>query len=138
MGRRVPSVPGVWSLVGQMFLLQVIVVVLLVAAAVVALVLQARDESTWGAHNRSLAVAEVFANSPGIEEALRSGDPTAVLQPGSRRPARGRSPSRPTGDGPRHVPTGSCTDSTSPSLSSTARARSMVLRLTPWALMSFV
>lgn len=62
-------------------MLQVVIVLLLVVSAVVALVLQVRHDSTQEARNRSLAVAETFANSPGIREALRSAHPTAVLQP---------------------------------------------------------
>ncbi|MFE4411515.1 SpoIIE family protein phosphatase [Streptomyces sp. NPDC056821] len=69
------------SVAGQVFLLQVAIVVLLVAAAVVALVLQVRHDSDQEARNRSLAVAETFANAPGIREALAAPDPTAVLQP---------------------------------------------------------
>lgn len=62
-------------------MLQVAIVLLLVVSAVVALVLQVRHDSTLEAHNRSLAVAETFANAPGTVEALRSPDPTALLQP---------------------------------------------------------
>ncbi|MEV8592743.1 SpoIIE family protein phosphatase [Streptomyces sp. NPDC052012] len=69
------------SVAGQVFVLHVVIVVLLVVAAVVALVLQVRRDSTQEARNRSLAVAETFANSPGIVEALDAPDPTAVLQP---------------------------------------------------------
>ncbi|NJP48811.1 SpoIIE family protein phosphatase [Streptomyces sp. SBST2-5] len=69
------------SVAGQVFVLHVVIVVLLVAAAVVALVLQVRRDSINEARSRSLAVAETFANSPGIVEALQSPDPTAVLQP---------------------------------------------------------
>ncbi|MFJ8857900.1 SpoIIE family protein phosphatase [Streptomyces sp. NPDC102451] len=69
------------SLAGQVFLLQVAIVVLLVAASVAALVLQSRADSEREARNRSVAVAETFANSPGVEAALQSPDPTAVLQP---------------------------------------------------------
>lgn len=64
-----------------MFVLQLVIVLLLVAAAVVALVLQVRHDSSVEARNRSLAVAETFANAPGTREALSSPDPTAVLQP---------------------------------------------------------
>ncbi|MDQ0947414.1 serine phosphatase RsbU (regulator of sigma subunit)/anti-sigma regulatory factor (Ser/Thr protein kinase)/PAS domain-containing protein [Streptomyces phaeochromogenes] len=64
-----------------MFVLQVVIVLLLVVAAVVALVLQVRHDSTQEATNRSLAVAETFANAPGTREALSASDPTAVLQP---------------------------------------------------------
>jgi serine phosphatase RsbU (regulator of sigma subunit)/PAS domain-containing protein/anti-sigma regulatory factor (Ser/Thr protein kinase) len=69
------------SVAGQVFVLHLMIVLLLVVAAVVALVLQVRRDSTQEARNRSLAVAETFANAPGIIEALDSPDPTAVLQP---------------------------------------------------------
>ncbi|NGO09065.1 SpoIIE family protein phosphatase [Streptomyces sp. HC44] len=69
------------SVAAQVFLLQVVVVLMLVVAAVAALVLQVRHDSTQEARNRSLAVAETFANAPGTREALRGSDPSAVLQP---------------------------------------------------------
>ncbi|MFJ2608483.1 SpoIIE family protein phosphatase [Streptomyces sp. NPDC091279] len=69
------------SVAAQVFLLQVFVVLLLVVAAVVALVLQVRHDSTDEARNRSVAVAEAFANAPGTRAALSSPDPTAILQP---------------------------------------------------------
>ncbi len=72
---------GVHSLAGQMFLLQSAVVLLVVAAALVALVVQAQRGSMTDARRRTLAVAESFADSPGILAALASPDPTAVLQP---------------------------------------------------------
>ncbi len=65
----------------QVFLLQAAIVVLLVVAAVVAVVLQVRADTHREARNRSLAVAEAFANSPGTAEALAAPDPSAVLQP---------------------------------------------------------
>jgi serine phosphatase RsbU (regulator of sigma subunit)/PAS domain-containing protein/anti-sigma regulatory factor (Ser/Thr protein kinase) len=78
---RPRSVLSMRSVAGQVFLLQVAIVVLLVAAGMIALVLQSRSDSEREAVNRSLAVAETFANSPGLEAALKSPDPTAVLQP---------------------------------------------------------
>ncbi|MFI6845759.1 SpoIIE family protein phosphatase [Kitasatospora sp. NBC_00085] len=69
------------SVAGQVFALQVVVVLLLVASAVVALVVQSRNDAREEARSRSVAVAQTFANSPGIVEALRSPDPTAILQP---------------------------------------------------------
>ncbi|MFE2018847.1 SpoIIE family protein phosphatase [Streptomyces sp. NPDC059499] len=69
------------TVAGQVFLLQLAIVVLLVAAAVAALVLQSRADSAREARNRSVAVAETFANAPGMEAALESPDPSAVLQP---------------------------------------------------------
>ncbi|MEV6197633.1 SpoIIE family protein phosphatase [Streptomyces sp. NPDC051920] len=75
------SAIGGRSVAGQVFVLQVVIVLLLVVAAVVALVLQVRHDSTQEARNRSLAVAETFANAPGTRAALAAPDPTAVLQP---------------------------------------------------------
>ncbi|CAM5548277.1 hypothetical protein STENM223S_10564 [Streptomyces tendae] len=66
---------------GQVFVMNVVIVLLLVVAAAVALVLQVRHDSTVEARNRSVSVAATFANSPGIREALRAPDPSAVLQP---------------------------------------------------------
>ncbi|MEU5768415.1 SpoIIE family protein phosphatase [Streptomyces asoensis] len=80
--RRSPeSALGGRSLAAQVFVLQVVIVLLLVVAAVVALLLQVRHDTTQEARNRSLAVAQTFANSPGIVQALASPHPTAVLQP---------------------------------------------------------
>ncbi|MFJ9606726.1 SpoIIE family protein phosphatase [Kitasatospora sp. NPDC101176] len=69
------------SVAGQVFALQILVVLLLVVAAAVALVVQSRNDANNEARNRSVAVAQTFANSPGIVAALRSPDPTAILQP---------------------------------------------------------
>ncbi|KUL35025.1 histidine kinase [Streptomyces sp. NRRL F-4489] len=78
---RPRSVPRMRTVAGQVFLLQVAIVVLLVAAALVALVLQSRTDSDREARNRSVAVARTFAAAPGLPAALKSPDPTAVLQP---------------------------------------------------------
>ncbi|MFP1624307.1 SpoIIE family protein phosphatase [Streptomyces sp. 5K101] len=64
-----------------MFLLQLTIVVLLVTAAAVSLVLQGRRAAAQEARTRSFSVAEAFAQSPGIVDALESPDPTAILQP---------------------------------------------------------
>ncbi|MBD0423303.1 SpoIIE family protein phosphatase [Streptomyces sp. TRM S81-3] len=69
------------SVAGQVFVLNVVIVLLLVVAAVVALVLQVRHDSETEARNRSVAVAATFADSPGMVQALRGPDPSAVLQP---------------------------------------------------------
>ncbi|MER6308940.1 SpoIIE family protein phosphatase [Streptomyces sp. NPDC001657] len=78
---RPRSVLRMRTVAGQVFLLQVAIVVLLVAAAMAALVLQSRTDSEREASNRSVAVARTFASAPGLEAALKSPDPTAVLQP---------------------------------------------------------
>nr|WP_258052583.1 SpoIIE family protein phosphatase [Streptomyces sp. Ru73] len=69
------------SVAGQGFLLQLAVVLVLVLAAVAALVLQARASSLREARGRSLAAAEAFAHAPGTLSAMRSADPSALLQP---------------------------------------------------------
>ncbi|MCN9240528.1 SpoIIE family protein phosphatase [Streptomyces sp. RY43-2] len=69
------------SVAGQVFLLQVALILLLVACAVFLLLLQSRRETSTEARNRVVAVAQTFAHSPGVVAALRTTNPTAVLQP---------------------------------------------------------
>ncbi|MFI1939810.1 SpoIIE family protein phosphatase [Streptomyces purpureus] len=69
------------SVAGQVFILQVAVVVLLAAGAVLALVLQSRSDVDREARNRSVGVAQTFAHSIGLREALKAPDPSAILQP---------------------------------------------------------
>ncbi|WP_432142139.1 SpoIIE family protein phosphatase [Streptomyces sp. bgisy084] len=69
------------SVAREVFLLQLVLVVLLVAAAVVAFVVQTRRDTMTDARHRTLAAAESFAHSWGLQEALNSPDPTAKLQP---------------------------------------------------------
>ncbi|WP_373465368.1 SpoIIE family protein phosphatase [Streptomyces sp. V1I6] len=57
------------------------IVVLLAAGALLSLVLQSRYDIDREARNRSVSVAQTFARSLGLQEALRSPDPPAVLQP---------------------------------------------------------
>ncbi|UQX03832.1 SpoIIE family protein phosphatase [Streptomyces sp. RerS4] len=76
---RLSLVPD--SVAGQVFALQAAIVLVLIAAAALALVFQARYDGLKDARNRSLAAAEAFAHAPGVAAALKSPDPTAVLQP---------------------------------------------------------
>ncbi|MEV5942052.1 SpoIIE family protein phosphatase [Streptomyces sp. NPDC051994] len=69
------------SVAGQVFILQVAVVVLLVIGAILALALQTRRDIDNEAKNRSVAVAETFAHSPGLIAAMNSPNPSKVLQP---------------------------------------------------------
>ncbi|MFF4349768.1 SpoIIE family protein phosphatase [Streptomyces sp. NPDC001530] len=69
------------SVAGQVFVLQVALVVLLVAGAVFALALQSKRDTTAEAVRRSVAVAQTFAHSPGVQAALQSPDPSKILQP---------------------------------------------------------
>ncbi|MFE3996913.1 SpoIIE family protein phosphatase [Streptomyces goshikiensis] len=69
------------SVARQVFVLQVAVVVLLAAGAVLALVLQSRHDVDREARARSVAVAQTFAHSLGLRAALKTPDPTKILQP---------------------------------------------------------
>ncbi|MGW7486351.1 SpoIIE family protein phosphatase [Streptomyces sp. NPDC054786] len=69
------------SVAREVFLLQLVLVVLLVAAAVVALVVQTRRDTMADARHRTIAAAESFAHSWGLQQALNSDNPTAKLQP---------------------------------------------------------
>ncbi|MFK4149931.1 SpoIIE family protein phosphatase [Streptomyces sp. NPDC004065] len=69
------------SVAGQVFVLQVALVVLLVAFAVFALLLQSQRDTDSEAKRRSIAVAQTFAHSPGVLSALRTPEPSTVLQP---------------------------------------------------------
>ncbi|GAA1275491.1 SpoIIE family protein phosphatase/ATP-binding protein [Kitasatospora nipponensis] len=62
---------------------------LLVLAAVLALFLASQRDSTREARNRSIAVAQTFANGPGTAAAMRLPDPTSVLQPKAEAARRG-------------------------------------------------
>ncbi|WP_345140956.1 SpoIIE family protein phosphatase [Streptomyces mexicanus] len=80
-GRRPAPSRSLGTVAAQVFLLQVVVVLVLVAAAATALVLQSRHDAQNDARVRSLAAAEAFAHAPGTAAALRSPDPTPLLQP---------------------------------------------------------
>ncbi|MER5906162.1 SpoIIE family protein phosphatase [Streptomyces mirabilis] len=69
------------SVAGQVFVLQVALIVLLVACGVFALALQSERDTTAEAKRRSVATAETFAHSPGVVAALRTPDPSKILQP---------------------------------------------------------
>ncbi|ANZ20429.1 magnesium or manganese-dependent protein phosphatase [Streptomyces noursei ATCC 11455] len=69
------------SLAGQVFLLQLTVGLLLVLGALAALLLTSRHDAEQEARNRSVAVAETFAHSPGVQAALKAPDPSKILQP---------------------------------------------------------
>ncbi|MFE1292535.1 SpoIIE family protein phosphatase [Streptomyces sp. NPDC058751] len=80
-GKRVRSLLTPRTVAGQVFLLQLTVVLLLIATALVVLVVHDRNRALQEAGDRSLAVAETFANAPGTAAAMKSDDPTAALQP---------------------------------------------------------
>ncbi|MEY9875112.1 serine phosphatase RsbU (regulator of sigma subunit)/PAS domain-containing protein/anti-sigma regulatory factor (Ser/Thr protein kinase) [Streptacidiphilus sp. MAP12-33] len=69
------------SVAGQVFVLQVVIILVLVIAAGVEVFVQAQHDTTVEARNRSLAVAQTFADAPGTVAAMESAHPTALLQP---------------------------------------------------------
>ncbi|MFD5710913.1 SpoIIE family protein phosphatase [Streptomyces pharetrae] len=69
------------SAAGQVFLVQIVIVVLLVVAGIVSVMLQTAHDAVQQGRRDSLVAAQSFASSPGMVEALRSRDPTTVLQP---------------------------------------------------------
>jgi len=69
------------SVARQILLLQVAVVVALVATAIALTAYDARRDVREHATDRAVAVAEAVADSPTVRTAVRSDDPTAVLQP---------------------------------------------------------
>ncbi|MFE6853930.1 histidine kinase, partial [Streptomyces sp. NPDC057674] len=71
---------GLRSVAGQVFALEALIALLVIAAVVFVTFYQARSDTERDASVRSLAVAEAFAKAPGIDAALASPDPTAVLQ----------------------------------------------------------
>ncbi|WP_209469145.1 SpoIIE family protein phosphatase [Streptomyces iranensis] len=79
--KGVRSLLSVRSVVGQLFILQVAIIMLLAVGAVFLLVLTVQRDAERNAADRSLAITEGFARSPGVAKALKSPDPTAVLQP---------------------------------------------------------
>ncbi|MFI1508806.1 SpoIIE family protein phosphatase [Streptomyces sp. NPDC020597] len=73
--------PKVRSVAGQVFLLQLVIMVLFAAAAGAALVVQARNSTMQEARHLTFGVAEGFAHAPGTPAAMKSKNPSALLQP---------------------------------------------------------
>ncbi len=69
------------SLAQQILVLQVLTVLLVVASAVALAYVDTRRDQIESARTRSVDIAEAVADSPTVLTALRSRDPSAVLQP---------------------------------------------------------
>ncbi|RMB84969.1 SpoIIE family protein phosphatase/ATP-binding protein [Streptomyces shenzhenensis] len=80
-GRRRRARLSVRSVAGQIFVLQLVILIPFGLAAVAALLLQAQSTSLQDARGRSLVAAEAFANAPGTLAAMKSDQPSALLQP---------------------------------------------------------
>jgi two-component system, CitB family, sensor kinase len=72
---------GRWSIARQLFVLQVLVVTLLVAVGTTGAVLLASDDAEQSAVDQVTGIAEAFARSPLVIQAIGSADPTLTLQP---------------------------------------------------------
>ncbi|WP_078662649.1 SpoIIE family protein phosphatase/ATP-binding protein [Streptomyces bicolor] len=69
------------SIAGRVFLIEILIVVLLVAAGVTSVVHQAARDALQQGRREAVVAAQAFAEAPGVAEALRSPNPTVVLQP---------------------------------------------------------
>ncbi|WP_261955038.1 SpoIIE family protein phosphatase/ATP-binding protein [Streptomyces nigrescens] len=81
VGNRLRELVTAHSVAGQVFVVQLALVLLLIVAAAVALVFQAQSSVMDDARQRSRVGAESFAHAPGTLAAMKSADPSAVLQP---------------------------------------------------------
>ncbi|HCA87164.1 MAG TPA: histidine kinase [Streptomyces sp.] len=78
-------VPRPRSLAGQLFAMQVVLVAVVVVGCAVFTYLADRGQATDSARLQAMATARTIADSPSVAEAIRSDDPTAVLQPYAER-----------------------------------------------------
>lgn len=81
MPQTVRMSPRLWSLARQLMVLQTLVVLVLVAGGVAAAYFQIAYANQRSAQDKVLAVASTVARMPTVADALRLGDPSAVLQP---------------------------------------------------------
>ncbi|MDN3297040.1 ATP-binding protein [Streptomyces ficellus] len=73
--------PRLRSLAGQLFAMQVVLVAAIVAGCAVFAYVNDRSQAEETARRQATATATAVAKSPAVAEAVRSKDPTAVLQP---------------------------------------------------------
>ncbi|GLV77457.1 histidine kinase [Streptomyces hygroscopicus subsp. hygroscopicus] len=74
-------IPHPRSLAGQLFAMQVVLVAALVAGCAVFAYATGRKQAEAAARQRATAVAVAVADSPSVAEAVRTGNPSARLQP---------------------------------------------------------
>ena len=70
-----------WSIARQLFVLQALVVTALVAIGTAGAVLLARDDTEQAAIDQVTGIAQAIAHNPLVVEAVRTADPSRVLQP---------------------------------------------------------
>lgn len=76
------------SLAGRLFAMQVVVVAAVVAGCALFAYLSGRSQARDAAAHRARAAAQAVADSPSVERAIRSADPTRRLQPYAERVRR--------------------------------------------------
>ncbi|MBQ1121063.1 sensor histidine kinase [Streptomyces sp. B15] len=69
------------SLAGQLFAMQVVLVAVVVAGCAVFAYVSGKSQAREAATHRARATTEAVADSPSVREAIRSADPSALLQP---------------------------------------------------------
>ncbi len=79
-GMRI-SVPRPRSLAGQLFAMQAVLIAVLVAGYAVFTYVSDRGQAEDAAGRQAMAVAQAIADAPSVQEAIRTDDPTAELQP---------------------------------------------------------
>ncbi|MCF6524962.1 sensor histidine kinase [Streptomyces sp. JJ36] len=78
-------VPRPRSLAGQLFAMQVVLVTVLVAGCSVFAYVKDQEQAEESARHRATATARAVADSPSVREAIRTDDPSALLQPYAER-----------------------------------------------------
>lgn len=69
------------SLAGQLFAMQAVLIAVVVVGYAVFSYLSDRDQAEGSARRQALAVSYTVADSPNVRDAIRTPDPTALLQP---------------------------------------------------------
>ncbi|MEV6962927.1 sensor histidine kinase [Streptomyces sp. NPDC051207] len=84
---RIP-VPRPRSLAGQLFAMQAVLIAVVVAGYALFTYAGDRSQAQEAAGRQATAVARTVAESPSVREAIRTADPSAVLQPYAQRVVR--------------------------------------------------
>ncbi|MEU5365476.1 sensor histidine kinase [Streptomyces sp. NPDC005925] len=84
---RIPA-PRPRSLAGQLFAMQAVLIAVVVAGYALFTYVSDRSQAEEAAGRQAAAVARTVADSPSVREAIRTGDPSATLQPYALRVVR--------------------------------------------------
>ncbi|SED63822.1 Sensor histidine kinase regulating citrate/malate metabolism [Streptomyces misionensis] len=78
---RLPSLPRPRSLAGQLFAMQAVLIAVVVAGYALFTYVSDRRQAEDAAARQATAVARSIADSPAVRDAIRTPDPTALLEP---------------------------------------------------------